>query len=101
MIRSKLCNFIRRMMKSRRKRWAGHVARMVAMSKALKNYSSKTWREETTSETRRRWEENIKLDLKEIERAGVDWIQMAHVVRWRALVKTVLNPRFHKRRKIS
>jgi hypothetical protein len=40
---------------------------------------------------RRRWVDNIKMDLRETGWDGVDWIDMAHVRdQWRALVNTVL-----------
>jgi hypothetical protein len=41
---------------------------------------------------RRRWVDNIKMDLREIEWDGLDWIDMAQGRdQWRALVNTVLN----------
>jgi hypothetical protein len=44
--------------------------------------------------TRRRWVDNIKMDLREIEFGGMDWIYLAqNRVRWRALVNTVMNLR--------
>jgi hypothetical protein len=44
--------------------------------------------------TRRRWEDNIKMDLREIEFGDVDWIQWAQDRdRWRALVNTVMSLR--------
>jgi hypothetical protein len=46
---------------------------------------------------RRRWVDNIKVDLREIGWDGVDWIDMAEDrYQWRALVNTVLNPRVPK-----
>jgi hypothetical protein len=43
---------------------------------------------------RRRWIDNIKMDLKEIVWGGVDWIAMGHDRdQWRALVNTVLTLR--------
>jgi hypothetical protein len=43
---------------------------------------------------RRRWEDNIKMDLREIEFGDVDWINWAQDrYRWRALVNTVMNLR--------
>jgi hypothetical protein len=43
---------------------------------------------------RRRWVNNIKIDLREIEWDGVDWIDLAQErVQWRALVNTVINLR--------
>jgi hypothetical protein len=43
---------------------------------------------------RRRWEDNIKTDLRKIVFGDVDWIHMARDRdRWRALVNTVMNLR--------
>jgi hypothetical protein len=45
---------------------------------------------------RRRWEDNIKLDLREISIDGAKWIQLAQDrVRWQAFVCTVMNLRDH------
>ena len=44
--------------------------------------------------TRRRWEDNIKMDLQEVGCGGMDWMEMAQYRdRWRALVSTVMNLR--------
>jgi hypothetical protein len=43
---------------------------------------------------RRRWEDNIKLYLRETEIDGENWIQLAQDrVRWRSFVNTVMNLR--------
>jgi hypothetical protein len=43
---------------------------------------------------RRRWEDNIKMDLHEVGCGGMDWIELAQYRnRWRALVKAVMNLR--------
>jgi hypothetical protein len=43
---------------------------------------------------RRRWEDNIKMDLREIGINGANWIQLAQDrVQWRAFVSTVMNLR--------
>jgi hypothetical protein len=48
----------------------------------------------TLGRTRRRWVDNIKMDLKEIGWDGRDWIELAQDRdQWRALVNTVLNLR--------
>jgi hypothetical protein len=40
---------------------------------------------------RRRWEDNIKMDLKEIGWGGIDWVHLAQDRdRWKALVNTVM-----------
>jgi hypothetical protein len=46
---------------------------------------------------RRRWKENIKMDLQEVECGGMDWIKLAwDRDRWRALANVVMNFGFHK-----
>jgi hypothetical protein len=48
----------------------------------------------TLGRPRRRWVDNIKMDLTEIEWDGVDWIELAQDRdQWRALVNTVVNLR--------
>ena len=43
---------------------------------------------------RRRWEDNIKMDLEEVGCGGMDWIELAQDrERWRALVNVVMNLR--------
>jgi len=43
---------------------------------------------------RRRWKDNIKMDLQEVESDGMDWIELAQDRdRWRALVNAVTNLR--------
>jgi hypothetical protein len=43
---------------------------------------------------RRRWEDNVRMDLREIGWGGVDWIDLAQDTdQWRALVNTVINLR--------
>ena len=48
----------------------------------------------TLGRPRRRWEDNIKLDLQEVGCGGMDWIQLAQDRdRWRAFVSAVMNLR--------
>jgi len=43
---------------------------------------------------RHRWEDNIKMDLREIQIDGANWIRLAQDrVQWQAFVKMVMNPR--------
>jgi hypothetical protein len=50
---------------------------------------------------RRRWEDNIKMDLREIEIDGANWIQLAQDrVQWQAFVNTIMNYRVAYFRKI-
>jgi hypothetical protein len=62
-----------RVIKARRMRWAGHVARMGEMRGA---YNILVGRPEGRR-SRRRWEDNIKMDLREIGFGDVDWIHWA------------------------
>jgi hypothetical protein len=83
-----------RVIKSRRMRWAGHVARM---GEGRGVYRVLVWRPEgkrPLGRPRRRWEDNIKMDLGEIGIDEANWIRLAQDwVRWRAFVNTVMNLR--------
>ena len=51
---------------------------------------------------RRRWEDNIKMDLQEVRGSCEDWMELAQDRdMWRALVSTVMNLRFPKMRGMS
>jgi hypothetical protein len=65
-------NFIR-MIKSRRIRWAGHVV----CTGEGRCFGREARREETNGRSRRRWEDNIKMDLREIWIDGANWIRLA------------------------
>jgi hypothetical protein len=82
-----------RVIKARRMRWAGHVARMGVRGV----YNILVGRPEgmrPLGRPRRRWEDNIKVNLGEIGFGDVDWIHLAQDRdRWRALVNTVMNLR--------
>jgi hypothetical protein len=79
-----------RVIKSRRMRWAGHVARM-GERKGV--YRVLVGRPEI-KRLRCKREDNIKLDLTQIGIDGVNWIQLAQdSVQWRAFVNTVMNLR--------
>ena len=52
--------------------------------------------------TRRRWEDNINMDIQKVGCAGMDWVELAQDRdSWRALVSTVRTLGFHKIRRIS
>jgi hypothetical protein len=52
------------------------------------------WWESQTERPRRRWVDNIKMDLREIGWDGIDWMELAQDRdQWRALVNTVMNLR--------
>jgi hypothetical protein len=53
-------------------------------------FYSENLKEETSSKTRCTWEDNIKMDLKEIERKGVDGIHVGRDrVQWQVFMNTV------------
>jgi hypothetical protein len=82
------------MIKLRRMRWAGHVARIGETRNACRILMRKPEGKTPLGRPRRRRVDNIKMDLREIGWNGVDWIDMARDRdKWRALVKTVLNLR--------
>jgi hypothetical protein len=83
-----------RMNTSRRMRWAGHVARMGAKTNAYRILVRMPEGKRPLGRPRRRWVENIKMDLREIGWDGIDWIDLAQDRdQWRALVNAVMNRR--------
>jgi hypothetical protein len=82
------------MIKSRRMKWAGHVARMGPKRNTYKILVGKPEGKRPLKRPRRRWVDNIKMDLREIGWDGMDWIDLAQDrEQWRALVNTVMNLR--------
>jgi hypothetical protein len=82
------------MMKSRRVRWAGHVAQMREKRNAYRILVGKPEGMRPLGRPRRRWADNIKMDLRDIGWDGMDWIDLAQDRdQWRALVNTVLKLR--------
>jgi hypothetical protein len=80
--------------KSRRMRWAGHVARMGEKRNVYKLLVGKPEGKRPLGRPRRRWMDNIKMDLLEIGLNVVDWIDLAQDrYRWRVLVNSVMNLR--------
>jgi hypothetical protein len=78
--------------KSRRMRWAGHVARMGETRNAYSILVGKPEGKSPLGRPRRRWEDNIRMDLREMGWGGMYWIGLAlKRDQWRALVKTVMN----------
>jgi hypothetical protein len=75
-----------RIIKSRRMRWMGHVARMGEKRHAYRLLVGKPEGKRPLGRPRRRWVDNIKMDLLEIGWGGVDWIGLAQDRdEWRAL----------------
>jgi len=66
-----------RVIKSRRMRWAGHVACMGERSGAYRVLVGKPEAKRPIGRPRRRWEDNIKTDLQEVECGSMDWIELA------------------------
>ena len=93
---------IMRVVKSRRMRWAWHVARMGEGRGLHRVLIGKHEGKKPLGRPRRRWEEYIKMDLQEVGGSCGDWMEMAQVRgRWRALMSTVRNFRIPKMRGIS
>ena len=62
------------MTKSRRLRWAGHVARMEEGRSAFKILTGKRTAKRSLGMPRRRWEDNIRMDLEEIGISAWNWV---------------------------
>jgi hypothetical protein len=83
-----------RQIKSRRMRWAGHVARMGEERNVYRVLMGKPEGKISLGRPRRRWEDGIRMDLREIGLGSVYWIQLAQDRdRWRAVVNTAMNLR--------
>jgi hypothetical protein len=83
-----------RMIKSTRMRWAGHVARMGGKRNPYRILVEKSEGKRPLGRPRRRWVDNIKIDLREKGWYGMDWIDLAQDRdQWRALVNMVMNLR--------
>jgi hypothetical protein len=82
-----------RIIKSRM-RWTGHVASMGEKRNAYRLLVGKSEGKRPLGKPRRRWVDNIRIDLGEVGLGDVDWIGLAQDRnRWRALVNWVLNLR--------
>jgi hypothetical protein len=81
-----------RVIKARRMRWAGHVALMGEVRGAYNILVGRPEGRRPLGRPRHGWEDNIKMDLREIGFGDVDWIDLAQDRdRWRALLNTVMN----------
>ena len=83
-----------RMIKSRRMRWAGHVACVEDRRVVYRVVVGKPECKRSLGRLRCRWEYNIKMDLQEEGCGYMDWIGLAKDrERWRTLVSAVMNLR--------
>jgi hypothetical protein len=83
-----------RVIKSRRMRWAGHVAHMGEGRGIYRVLVGRPEGKRPMERHRHRWEDNIKMDLRETEINGVNWIWLAQDrVQWQAFVNMVMNLR--------
>ena len=81
-----------RVIKSRRMRWAGHVARMGEERGVYRVFVGKPEGERPLGRPRRRWVDNIRMDMQEVGCGHVDLIGLAQDRdRWRTLVSAVMN----------
>jgi len=81
-----------RVIKSRRMRWAGHVARMGEESGVYRVFVGKPKGKRPLGRPRRRWVDNIMMDLQEVGCGYMDRIGLAQDRdSWRTLVSAVMN----------
>jgi hypothetical protein len=72
--------------------WAGHVARRGETRNAYKILLGKPEGNRPLIRPRRRWVDNVKMDLREIVWGGMGWIDLAQDRnQWRVLVNTAMN----------
>jgi hypothetical protein len=73
-----------RVIKSRRMRWEGHVARMGEGRGVYRVLVGRPEGKRPLGRPRRRWEDDIKMDLREMGISGANWIQLAqNKIQWR------------------
>jgi hypothetical protein len=86
-----------RVIKPKRMRWAGHVARMGEGRDVYRVLVGRPEGKRPLRRRRGRWEDNIKMDLGEIGIDRANWIQLAQDrVHWWDFVSTVMNLRVPK-----
>ena len=75
-------------------RWVRHVARMGETRGVYRVLVGKPEGKRPFGRPRRRWEDNIEMDLQEVGCRGMNWIELAQDRdRWRALVNALMNIR--------
>jgi len=77
--------------KSRRMRWVEHVARVAEVRGVYWILVGKPEGKRPLGRLRLCWEENMKMDIKEVGCGGVDWIELTQDTdKWRTLVNAVM-----------
>ena len=71
-----------RVIKSKRMRWAGHVACMWERIGVYKVLVGKPERKRPLGRPRHRWEDYIKMDFQEVGYGGIDWITLVQYRDW-------------------
>jgi len=81
-----------RVIKSRRMRWAGHVARMGEEREVYRVLVGKPEGKRPLGRPRRRWLDNIRMDLQDVGCGYMDWIGLAHDTdKWPKFVSALMN----------
>jgi hypothetical protein len=83
-----------RVIKLRRMRWTGHVARGGESRIGYRGWGGEPERKRPLESPKHKWEDNIKMDPQEVGFEGMDWIDVAQDRdRWRALLNALMNLR--------
>jgi len=86
-----------RLIKSRRMKWAGHVARMGEERRVCRVLVGKPEGKRPLGKPRRRWVDSIRTNLQEVGCGYMDWIGLVQDRdRWRTLVSAVMNVRVQR-----
>ena len=84
-------------LKSRRLKWAGHVARMEESRNAYRILVGRPEGKRPLGRPGRRWEDNIKMDLKEVGCDAMNWMDLAqHQDQWQTYIRVLMNLGFLK-----